>query len=325
MPHNDMKRVVDYMRSMVARELDRRTFSGTEVPADPANGRFARYWVHGEDVVRADGSQAPVVVVLHGGGFALGDARKGDALREWIAQRFEARAIGVDYRLAPENPAPCALDDVVAAIRYVSNRFADNEALPPSVYLMGFSAGANLALAAALELQGSSDVSLGGLALHYPMVDSSDKTPEENDTEGLPHELMAAFTRWYAAGRDLKDIKISPALAPDDALRHLPPVTIYPVLGDSLFGQAERLRDRLVSLGCPVSWHPVAGMYHGYAEDAEDMDLYRATTAPITMKGRPTDFVNVAARELDASLVELLGPARNDVVFPSLEKGDGTE
>ena len=324
MPRNDMKRVIDYTRSMVARELDKRTPVGMEVPADPASGRFARYWVHGEDVVRADGSLAPVVIVLHGGGFALGDARKADAMREWIAQRYEVRAMGVDYRLAPENPAPCALDDVVAAIRYASARFADDAELP-QVYLVGFSAGTNLALAAALELQGSSDVALGGFALHYPMVDSSDKHPKENDTEGLPHELMDAFTNWYAAGMDLRDPKISPGLAPDDALRQLPRVTLYPVLGDSLFGQAERLRDRLVSLGCDVAWHPVSGMYHGYIEDAEDIELYRATTAPMTRQDRPADFVRVAARELDASLAELLGPARHDIVFPSLEKGDGAE
>ena len=314
-----MERIMSLVRKQTAAFLDTCAQVGIPIPADPPAGRHAACWMNGADEAR----DRRVVIELHGGGFALGDARKGDALREWVARSFGVIALGVDYRLAPAHPAPAALEDVVATIAYASERFAGADGKPPALYLMGFSAGANLAVAAALQVAGDERFDVAGMALHYPMVDASEVPQGGDDSSGLPTEVMEAFTEWYTLDLPVTDIRVSPALASDAQLATLPRTVFYPVKGDPLYPQAERLYQRMNAVGCSVSWHPVPNAYHGYIEDAENMPLYRAITMPQTIEARPADFVEAAARQMRASLEEMLGPAQSYVSFPELE-GSGS-
>lgn len=102
---DQMKSVVRYMRSSLARALRGCEMRGREIAADAAAGRHAPCWLH---EAKSKGPR-PVVFEIHGGGFALGDARKEDALCEWIRDSFDVHVVGLDYRLAPENPAPAPL------------------------------------------------------------------------------------------------------------------------------------------------------------------------------------------------------------------------
>lgn len=90
-----------------------------------------------------------VVVYFHGGGYALGSAAAGAGLAADIARRAGARAICVDYRLAPEHPFPAAIDDAVAAYRGLLER-----GVPAGrIALAGESAGAGLAAALLVALK----------------------------------------------------------------------------------------------------------------------------------------------------------------------------
>ena len=162
-----MKQVVLYLRKGTARALSGRMLSGMEVPPDAAEGRHAPYWVHEARV----GGARPVLFEVHGGGFALGDARKEDALRAWVRDSFDIHVVGVEYRLAPEHPAPAALQDVVATMAHIA-RGSVCDADASRFYLLGYSAGANLALATAFVAQARADFKVAGLALHYPFLDA---------------------------------------------------------------------------------------------------------------------------------------------------------
>ena len=308
---NQMKGVVRYMRSSLARALRGSEVRGREIAADAAAGRHAPCWLH---TAKSKGPR-PVVFEIHGGGFALGDARKEDALREWIRDAFDVHVVGLDYRLAPENPAPAALSDVAASIRVIaSGSQCDVDA--SRLVLLGYSAGASLALAAALEFACDPEVRLAGLALHYPFLDAA-TVPDEDAVRDidLPLDLMQAFNEWYIAGGDARDPRISPAFATDAQIASLPFVGFYPVEGDELFSQAEAMASRMRALGRPVGWHPVSGMYHGYVEDAANVAAYEAISLPETVAARPDGYVQAAARNVKASLEEILGPAPHDIEF----------
>lgn len=308
---DQMKSVVRYMRSSLTRALRGSEVQGCEVAADEAAGRHAPCWLH---EAKSEGPR-PVVFEIHGGGFALGDARKEDALCEWIRDSFDVHVVGLDYRLAPESPAPAALADVVASIRMIaSGSQCDVDA--SRLVLLGYSAGASLALAAAFELARDPVVRLAGLALHYPFLDAA-TAPDGSMVRDidLPLDLMQAFNEWYIADGDARDPRISPAFATDAQIDSLPFVGFYPVEGDELFSQAETMASRIEALGRPMGWHPVSGMYHGYVEDAANVAVYEAISLPETVAARPCDYVEAAARNVKASLEEILGPAPHDIGF----------
>ena len=308
---NQMKGVVRYMRSSLARALRGSEVRGREIAADAAAGRHAPCWLH---EAKSKGPR-PVVFEIHGGGFALGDARKEDALREWIRDSFDVHVVGLDYRLAPENPAPAALADVATSIRMIASGLQCDVDASRLVFL-GYSAGASLALAAALELACDSEVGLAGLALHYPFLDAA-TAPDGAAVRDidLPLDLMQAFNEWYIADGDARDPRISPAFATDAQIASLPFVGFYPVEGDELFSQADAMASRINALGRPVGWHPVSGMYHGYVEDAANVAAYEAISLPETVAARPNGYVQAAARNVKASLEEILGPAPHDIEF----------
>lgn len=316
---DELKSVVRYMRAQTERALAGRQLAGIEVPADPAAGRHASYWLH-----RAPGDgPRPVVFEIHGGGFALGTARKEDALCEWVSAAFDVHVVGIEYRLAPEHPAPAALDDVRAVMAHVASG-AVCAADPMRLYALGYSAGADLALAAALASQTGACPPLAGLALHYPFLDAATPPDQERMRAiDLPGDLVAAFNEWYVADGDARNPLISPAFASDEALAALPPIALYPVEGDFLKGQADALRDRLEAVGAAVRYRAVDGVYHGYVEDAADLETYRAISLASTVAERPRDFVAKAASNLRTSLEDVIGPAQRDVPFPGERGGEG--
>ena len=310
-----LKSIIPPMRRAVSRILDGQSRFGEEV-TDAAGGRISCWVNAAPDVAahRRDASDAvsnasaesrpsasalaPAVFELHGGGFALGDARKGDALRAWIAHRYGVNVVGVGYRLAPENPWPAALDDVIEAIEHFALHAGEYGMDPDEFYLVGYSAGANLALATCLKLQEREGLAsrIQGLALHYPFLDAAvDPFSLPMGSEDIPSEMMEAFNRWYAVDNDPRNPLISPLFASDGQLAALPRVVQYPVAGDALRPSAEALHARLAAAGCDCSLQVVEGAYHGYIEDAENLAVYRATSLPETVAARPSGFAQVAA------------------------------
>lgn len=305
-----------YLRRQTERALDARAMTGEWLTPEVELGCASGCWLH-----RAAGTAPrPVVFELHGGGFALGDARKGDALRAWVRNTFDVNVVGIEYRLAPEHPFPAALNDVAGTVRRIVDG-SEVKVESARTVLMGYSAGANLAVAYALLSQRDDSAPLvSGLALHYPCLDVAERiNPSGVRACDLPVDKMAAFSAMYAGERDETDPLMSPVHADDGELAALPPTVFCPVEGDALLPQAETLYRRMVDAGASGVWNPVAGVYHGYIEDAADMETFRAISMPETVAARPPGFQRAAARAVKTSLEHLLGPACRDVPFPGLE------
>ena len=316
---DELKRLLPHMRRNVAAALDDNPLKGSKVGCDQYLGAAPAAYLH-----RADQTPTPLLLELHGGGFALGDARKGDALRQWICDSYGVSVMGLEYRKAPEDPFPASLNDVLACLRHVRLHAAELGVDPKRVFVIGYSAGACLALAAALAAQDDDEVVMpAGLVLHYPFVDA-DTDPDDMTLrdEDLSEDMMRSFNNWYLSGADPRNPLVSPLFASDKQLKALPPVVMFPVKGDALKESSDKLLQRMKSLGCDVTCNVVSGSYHGYIEDAENLPVYLKTTMPGTIASRPASFADKAAEAVTLSLEPFFGKPAHKLAFPNAGRAE---
>lgn len=312
MAGDDMEKILPLLRREVSRALDASHFVGEETIVQARDGCELHAWYYA-----APHPQAPTLFEIHGGGFAMGDARRDDALRARVRDRYDINVVGIDYRLAPEHPFPCALHDVEDTLAHFAARAEELSLNVDAFYLMGYSAGATLAAASCLDPHApwrdgaAHALAVRGLILHYPFLDATKKI--ENSGEGdeqyadIPVELMRAFVRWYATDADLRSPLISPAMATIEQLQGFPDVRSYPVVGDTLFEECERFHGKLRAAGVRESLTPIEGAYHGYIEDAANREVYEATAFPETRAQRPADYEAKAHRALSDGLDAFFG------------------
>jgi acetyl esterase len=190
---------------------------------------------------------APIAAVayFHGGGFTNGDLDSHDAVACALALETGSAVASVDYRVLPDHPFPAAFDDAVAALRWLPQWAARLGIAPARVGAGGDSSGANLAMAAALELRG--EVPLNALWLAYPIIGADFDTPSYHENAEAPLLTRARCQRILAdyAGRPLtpQDWRVAPLLSPHVA--ELPPVVAIAAELDPLRSDAEILLERL--------------------------------------------------------------------------------
>lgn len=94
-----------------------------------------------------------MVVNMHGGGFTLGTAKDDGRWATMVVKDVDAVFVSVEYRLAPENPFPTAVEDGVEALLHLAANADELGLNPQKIALTGFSAGGNLAFTMPLRLQ----------------------------------------------------------------------------------------------------------------------------------------------------------------------------
>jgi len=160
-----MRESLNERRRAAAEQTDAR---GVTIVDDGAPGGAHRVPVR---IYRGGPDSAPAVVYCHAGGFALGNLDTDHRQCVELARRARCTVVSVDYRLAPENPYPAALDDARAVLRWVVDAAAALGVDAARVAVAGSSAGA--ALAACLA-HGAADGSLPPVVfqlLHQPVLD----------------------------------------------------------------------------------------------------------------------------------------------------------
>lgn len=207
---------------------------------------------------------APLVVHLHGGGFVVG----GPALYDWwcseLAVRLGAVVASVDYRKAPEHPAPAAVDDAIAATTALLDTAAERFGATGPAAVTGDSAGGNLATLAALALRG--DERLAAQWLVYPATDLTRSLPSHTRLPAepfLPRESMDVFTEMYLAGGVAEDDpRVSPLLGGDPAGSAAALVQV--ATHDPLIDEGEAWAARLEAAGVPVRLSAYVDQPHGF-------------------------------------------------------------
>ena len=210
-----------------------------------------------------------VIVYLHGGGYALGSAQASVGLASDLSRRAKARAISVDYRLAPEHPHPAAVDDALAAYRGLLG-----EGQPASrIAVAGESAGAGLTLATLIAARDSGLPLPCAAVLMSPWVDLTLSAASMADKAAEDPVLSAAALRRraddYAGIHDRAAPLISPLFAD---LRGLPPLLIQAGSHEVLLDDATRLAATAASADLTVSLEITAGVPHVFQGFAGILD-----------------------------------------------------
>lgn len=152
-----------------------------------------------------------VILYLHGGGYAVGAALSHRGLVGKIAAETGLKALNLDYRLAPEHPFPAALDDVIAAYRWLQEV---EQFKPKDIIIMGDSAGGGLCLSSLLKIKDLQwDQPLTAVVIS-PWTDlslSGDtiQTHQDKDPVLLANHAEE-WANWYFDQKDPKHPHISP-------------------------------------------------------------------------------------------------------------------
>ena len=217
------------------------------------------------DVVVEGVISADVILYFHGGGYVIGSAESSVPLAAELAQRTGAKVVAVDYRLAPENPFPAAVDDAKAAYQgLLSQGIA-----PGNIALAGESAGGGLAVAAALILRDAEVPLPASILAMSPWADLTlsgstlvDKQPVDAVLTGDGLRRSAGD---YVGSADATNPYISPILGD---LHGLPPILIQSGSREILLSDALRLASRAAVDDVRVTLDVVPGVPHvfqGYA------------------------------------------------------------
>jgi monoterpene epsilon-lactone hydrolase len=210
--------------------------------------------------VRTPGATADrVILYFHSGVYVIGSAASSVPLVSDLVRRTAVRAITVDYRLAPENPYPAAVDDAQAAYEGLLAEGLD----PGQIALAGESAGAGLAVALLLRLRNRGATLPACAVLFSPYVDltlSGDTMSSKKAVDPLlsPESLRLRVSD-YAADADPADPFISPVFGD---LTGLPPLLIQVGSQEVLLSDAVRLAARAASDDVEVTLEVTPGVPH---------------------------------------------------------------
>jgi acetyl esterase/lipase len=201
------------------------------------------------------------MIHLHGGWFNFGSAKAYRHLVGHIAARVGARAFIPDYRLAPENPFPAAIDDALACYRGIARGEVRR------IALTGDSAGGNLALALASRVSGeaASTDAIVGVAVFSPITDLtlSGATYETRaDADPLfTRPQVADLVQSYLRGSDARHPLASPL---HGQFSGMPATRIHVGDDEVLLDDSLKYVERAAAAGVDVRADVWMGMPHGF-------------------------------------------------------------
>lgn len=204
-----------------------------------------------------------LLVYFHGGGWVAGTVAGFDNLGRFIASHSGCAVLSVEYRLAPEHPFPCGLEDAEDAIRWAWANREELTGTQARLMVGGDSAGGSLALVSCLAL--SSDVPIALQVLFYPVADCEFGRPSyaEHGT-GLPltRDDMRWFFEQYAHPSQWNDPRIS---ALKGTLSSAPRTWLGLARHDVLLSEGLLLGKELQKAGVPVQLQVYEDLTHGFA------------------------------------------------------------
>ncbi|WP_163508265.1 alpha/beta hydrolase [Fodinicola acaciae] len=208
----------------------------------------------------------PVLVFFHGGGWVIGNLDTHDAVCRQLANRAGCVVAAVDYRLAPENPFPAAVEDAYAATAWIARNASAHGGDGTRLAVGGDSAGGNLTAVVSQLARDRGGPALAFQLLIYPAVNATDDSPsmtENADGYFLTRALMDWFFAHYVTNPDdARNPLVSPALTAD--LSGLPPALVITAEYDPLRDQGVAYAKQLADAGVPVEHVNYDGMIHAF-------------------------------------------------------------
>ena len=215
-----------------------------------------------------------VILYCHGGGYTSGGLGFSKVLASKLCRATGMDVLAFDYRLAPEDPFPAAIEDGQAAWDYLMRLgFGARD-----VILAGDSAGGNLSLVLCLRLREEGRLLPGAILLMSPWTDmtmTGESMLERAETDpALTPEYIRAVREAYAGGLDPAQPQLSPLYGD---FRGFPPTLIQVGTHEILYSDAERLAERMRAAGVECRLEVWDNMWH-------DFQMYPSKTASNAMQ-----------------------------------------
>ena len=219
----------------------------------------------------------PVLVYFHGGGWTIGDIDTHDVLCRQLANAGGCAVVSVDYRLGPEQRFPAAVEDCVAATRWVREQAKVLKLDATRIAVGGDSAGGNLAAVVCLVIRDAR--AAGGplpvfQLLIYPATDMRAVAPSHS-SNGQGYLLTSDSIAYYRGHyinepAQWSDWRASPLLAP--SLAGLPPALVITAGYDPLRDEGRQYADALSAAGNRVQYVCFERQIHGFITMSRVLD-----------------------------------------------------
>jgi acetyl esterase/lipase len=221
--------------------------------------------VPGEWITAPEAVEERVIYYLHGGGYMMGSINTHREMISRLSRAAGARALAIDYRLAPENPFPAAVEDSTAAYRWLLSTGVD----PARLVIAGESAGGGLTVATLVALRDAADPLPTAAVCLSPWVDlecigESMTTKAEIDPMTQREDILE-LAKAYLGDAQPRTPLAAPLYAD---LTGLPPLLIQVGTAEVLLDDATRLAERAKSAGVDVAlelWDDMFHMWHFFA------------------------------------------------------------
>jgi acetyl esterase len=252
---------------------ERRFFTQPDPPAVSLVQELVAIGPHGDiplRLVRPAGvaleTVLPVLVYYHGGGWTIGDRDTHDTLCRQLANGAGCAVVSVDYRMGPEHRFPAAVDDTLAATRWIRDHATELALDPARLAIGGDSAGGNLAAVVAIAARDAGDLPICFQLLVYPATDMRAVAPSHTAC-GQGYMLTADSITYYRghyipdAGQ-WSDWRASPLLRED--LQDLPAALVLTAGFDPLRDEGRQYADRLSAAGNAAQYVCFERQIHGF-------------------------------------------------------------
>ena len=237
-----------------------------------ADGVTARLYRPSDDV------DLGLLIYFQGGGWVLGSVAGHENVCRALANRSGHAVLSVDYRLAPESPWPAAVDDAMTATTWAAKHATDLGVDATRLAVGGDSAGGNLAAIVAQHRA----VPLRFQLLLYPATDARAGDHHESLVENADGPFLTVpamrwfYDRYLSGGGDRDDPRISPLLADDGMIAGLPSAHVITASHDPLRDEGEAYARRLMRHGVQATLTRYQGVFHGFFNFADFIDLSKA-------------------------------------------------
>lgn len=205
----------------------------------------------------------PAIYNIHGGGMIIGSAALDDGLATTFALKFNAVVVSVDYRLAPENPYPAAVEDCYAGIVWVEKNAKILKIDTDRLIVYGGSAGGGLTIATSLMARDHNNYPKIAFQMAlYPMIDDRNATVSSQQVTNVgiwDRSPNIEAWNWYLGGKSA-DGYAAPARA--KSLKGLPPTFIDVGEVDVFRDEDIEFAKRLLEAGVTTEFHVHPGAFH---------------------------------------------------------------
>lgn len=211
-------------------------------------------------------SPSPALVYFHGGCFVAGTLDMEDSPCRALANSGRCVVVSVQYRLAPENKFPAAVEDAYAATLWVAAN-ADTMSIDSKrIAIGGHSAGGNLAAVVAQLAKRRGSPAVAFQLLVFPITDLSSEAPSRRENAKgylLTKDMLDWSTRQYLRTEaDARMAAASPLVEPD--LKGLPPALVVTAEYDPLRDEGERYAEKLRQAGVAADVRRFSGAIHAF-------------------------------------------------------------